>query len=133
LGNFSQFKLGTVDAEAGLHFPLGNVEPYLTLAGGYAFMTSFDAARWGTSDVSIRGLDVRAGFGVDYYVTPTFTLGGNLTGEMLALTRSSIGVDKLKASSTQGSLDATAAGKAQLGGSGIGAAATLSAVAGLHF
>ncbi|MGC4070748.1 MAG: hypothetical protein QM784_39960 [Polyangiaceae bacterium] len=42
LGNFENWQLWTLDAEAGIHLPLGRVEPYFTVGGGYASLGAFD-------------------------------------------------------------------------------------------
>lgn len=122
MGNFQDYKVGTVNAEFGLHIPLGSVEPYFTLGAGYAFLGALDAKSWGASDVSIRGYNVRGGAGLDYYVTPVLSIGANVTGEILGLSRP--GVTPSGAGPTT---------PAQADGSSVGAALTLSGVAGLHF
>jgi hypothetical protein len=126
--NFSDFALWTLGAEGGLHIPLGRLEPYLTLGAGYA-SASFDKANSGFNPNSAHGFDLRVGAGVDYYLTNTFTVGANLTGDALFLSRkassgtlSTTDPDAMKASAVYAA-----------DGSGIGASATLSAVFGLHF
>jgi hypothetical protein len=127
LGMFDQWNVGTIDAEGRIHIPLGELEPYFTIAAGYAFLTSADASDWG-GDVSIRGWNARTGVGLDYYITPVFSVGGNLSGEALFLNRS--GLDVSAAGSP--SLDAASQATARADGSGIGAAVTTSFVLGLH-
>ncbi len=133
LGNFSEFQMWTLDAELGLRIPLGDLEPYFTFAGGYASMGSFNASNIGqdfnSAGVSITGYNLRGGFGLDYYLSPAFSLGANLTGEMLVLTRP--GVDPSKLQSGGASNAASDVYKAD--GSSIGAAVAITAVAGLHF
>jgi len=91
LGNFSEWSLWTLNGELGIHIPLGSVEPYFTFGGGYASMGAFNNKNLGGSlkseDVDVKGYDIRGGFGVDVYVSNTFSIGANLTGELLALTR----------------------------------------------
>ena len=136
LGNFEDWQVWTLNAEAGLRIPLGRVEPYFTLGGGYASLGDVKGSDLGadlkSAGVKANGLDVRGGVGVDVYLTNTFSVGGNLTGEVLFLGRSA------KASAVvppggapQQELDAQAVYAQH--GSGIGAGATLSAVLGLHF
>ncbi len=131
MGNFSEYQLWTLNGEVGLHIPLGAIEPYFTLGGGYASMGSFNqsdlAKGLGGGDVSVKGYDIRGGFGIDFYLSNTFTLGANLTGEMLALTRPGVDPNKLKNSTP------SAQEIYQADGSSIGAAVALTAVAGLHF
>ena len=74
------------------------------------------------------------GFGIDVYVSSTFSIGANLTGEMLVLTRPGVDPSKLKASGTSGTSGTQAAAEAyKADGSSIGAAVSLTGVAGLHF
>jgi hypothetical protein len=125
-GNFPDWQLWTLNAEAGMHIPLGRVEPYLTLGGGYASLGGFDKAKVGPNFNNAHGFDVRAGFGVDVYLTNTFSVGGNLTGEALFLHRSAGAPDV-------GGPTFNIATTASTDGSGIGVGGTLSAVLGLHF
>jgi len=134
LGNFSEWDLWTLNGELGIHIPIGAVEPYFTFGGGYASMGSFDNKNLGGSlrseDVDIKGYDIRGGFGIDIYVSDTFSIGANLTGEMLVLSRPGVDPSKLQGGTT-GQQAADEVYKAD--GSSIGAAVSLSAVAGLHF
>lgn len=136
VGMFEQWNLVTLNAEAGIHIPVGAVEPYFTFGGGYASLGSLEADNWG-GDASIRGWNVRGGFGLDYYVTPVFSVGGNLTGEALFLTRP--GVDLSADATGSGStgqdpqLDAASQKIAEADGSSVGAAFTGSLLLGLHF
>jgi len=128
LGMLSKYQVWTLDAEIGMHFPLGNLEPYFALSGGYAHVGAFDAKDLGgasESDVSISGYDIRLGGGVDYYVTPVFSVGASLTGDMLGLSRSAVGAAKLTSANADNVYKAD--------GSSIGLAVTGAAVLGLHF
>jgi hypothetical protein len=133
LGHFDQWDLWTVNAEVGIHIPLGSVEPYFTLGGGYASMGSFDSNKIGgdlqSEDVDVKGWNVRGGFGIDIYLSNTFSLGANLTGEMLVLTRPGVSAQKLQATGA----NAKASDIYAADGSSIGSAVSLTAVAGLHF
>lgn len=113
-------KLWTVGAEAGLHAPFGALEPYVTLGAGYVQLGSFPDP----DDVTIRGVDARLGGGVDYYLTNMFSVGANVGGEMLFLSREHSCTVPLKAGST---------GFYCTSGSSIGGAVTATALAGLHF
>lgn len=122
LSSFSDYQLWTLGGEVGLRIPLGSIEPHFSLGGGFAKLGSFDAASLGgASSVSISGYDIRAGFGVDLYVTPVFSIGGNLTGEVLGLTRGAV-----SSPTSPSSVYAK-------DGSSVGLAGTLTLVAGLHF
>jgi hypothetical protein len=126
---FPDWRLWTLNGELGLRVPLGLVEPYFTFGGGYASLGGFSSDDVGpglnADDVAIRGFNVRGGFGIDVYVTPAFSLGGLLTGELLVLTRPSVG-----GSASNGSVEAEVY---RFEGSSVGSAVSLTAVAGLHF
>jgi len=134
LGNFSDWQVWTLNAEAGLRIPLGRLEPYVILGGGYASLGDFGGSAFASSlkaaSVKANGADVRAGVGLDVYVTNTFSIGGNLTGEALFLGRSGT-ASAPPTGASQNELNAAAVFAGH--GSGIGAGATLSAVLGLHF
>jgi hypothetical protein len=127
LGNFSDYQLWTLNAEAGMHLPLGRLEPYFTLGGGYASLGDYKGLGGGVTPNNSHGFDARAGAGLDYYLTNTFSMGANLTGDVLFLSRAA---SAAVPASTGGPADATVYGQH---GSGIGLGGTLSAVLGLHF
>lgn len=123
LGDFPDWQLWTLNAELGIRIPLGALEPYFTLGGGYASLGAFKASGPTATggDVEITGYDVRAGFGLDLYLSDAFSVGANLTGEVLGLSRPGVTV--------QGATrDVYAAD-----GSSVGSAVTGTAVLGLHF
>jgi len=130
LGHFADFDLWTLNGELGIRIPLGDIEPYFTVGGGYASLGSFGSDNLSgdlnSADVDIKGYNIRGGFGIDVYLSSTFSIGANLTGEMLALTRPGVDASKLSASSSSDDIYAA-------DGSSIGAAVSLTAVAGLHF
>lgn len=122
---FSDWKLWTLGLEGGLHMPLGALEPYATVGVGYASVGSFSGegrVTPGPSDeFSAKGLDARLGLGLDYYLTNMFSVGLNVTGDMLVLSRSAIS-------------DPAFAGTPYASdGSSIGAGVTATFVGGLHF
>jgi len=143
LGNFNNWQLWTADAEVGLHLPIGRVEPYFTGGIGYASLGAFNPSDTSLNlkgaGVDIRGWNVRGGFGLDVYVTNVFTIGANLTGDVLFLSRPGVDPNKLASASSGGAggTQADAIAKAQqvyaADGSAIGAAMTATAVVGLHF
>ncbi len=132
--DFADWQLWTLNAEAGLRIPLGRLEPYVTLSGGYASLGDFSGSDLAqrVSPENARGFAARAGFGVDVYVTNTFSVGGNLTGDVLFLSRP--GGSSIAAPMPSGPIQEQQAQALYFrDGSGIGAGATLSAVLGLHF
>jgi hypothetical protein len=129
-GNFSDWHLLTLNAEAGMLIPLGRIEPYFTLALGYASLAGFDPAKLGFEPNSAHGLDLRGGGGVDVYLSNTFSVGGKLTADVLFLSRKAQDLAPAAAATPDQQNARTVFGAH---GSGIGAGATLSAVLGLHF
>lgn len=136
LASFSDYQLWTLNGELGLHIPLGNLEPYFTLGGGYASLGSFSAGNIGaglnSKDVQITGYNIRAGGGLDYYVTPVFSVGASVSWELLGLARPGVDPNKLSGSGQAGAAGAQAALYAA-DGSSLGSAFTGSIVLGLHF
>lgn len=138
IGMFDQWQLWTLNGELGIRIPLGDVEPYFTFGGGYASVGAFDSGNLGgalnSDDVDITGYNIRGGFGIDLYLSSAFSIGANLTGEMLILTRPGVDPSKLQGSASGGTTSAQAAAEVYAAdGSSIGAGVTLTGVAGLHF
>jgi hypothetical protein len=126
MGAFSDWKLWTLTGEGQFRIPLGRWEPYITAGAGYASLGSFATEAPFASEASAQGFVGRLGFGVDYYLSNTFSVGGTLNGDLLVLSRAAVA----------GAAASSSAGEAKVyakDGSGIGAGATLAAVVGLHF
>ncbi|MCA9644663.1 MAG: hypothetical protein H6718_22970 [Polyangiaceae bacterium] len=134
LNKFSEYDMWTLNAELGIHIPLGNFEPYFTFGGGYASIGGFSSDNIGSqinsSDVQITGYDVRAGAGFDLYLSPSFSIGANLTGELLGLTRPGA---TLNTSASAGSSQEAQAKVLEADGSSVGTSVALTGVLGLHF
>jgi hypothetical protein len=111
------WQLWALGAEGGLHVPMGALEPYFTLGAHYVSVTPAE----GTLDV--KGFDARLGAGLDYYLTNMFSVGANLTGDLLVLTRPKVD-----------GAPATGAGSVYAkDGSSIGGSVAFTAMMGLHF
>lgn len=117
----SDYDLWTLGAEAGLHFPFGALEPSLTLGAGYASLGGLELE--GVRAERASGLDVRVGAALDWYINPLLSIGALGSFELLVLGRDGTG-----AAPSGGAGDVYARD-----GDAIGLAASLSAVAGLHF
>ncbi len=78
---------------------------------------------------SAKGFDLRGGVGLDVYLSNTFSIGGNLSGDLLFLSRSASAAVPLPPGSQE---QQNAMAVYAEDGSGIGAGATLSLVLGLH-
>jgi hypothetical protein len=126
IGVFEEWQLWTLGGEFGFRIPLGALEPYLTFGAGYASLGSFESGALGDAGVKARGFNARAGFGVDYYVGPTFSIGGNLSGDIVYLTRPGVGLPDLEGTDLRAEIY-------EQDGSSFGSSGTLTVVAGLHF
>ena len=85
---FSDFKYWNLGPELGFHMPIGNLEPYAFVGGGYAALGGLPDAAAG---VSVHGFDIRLGVGLDYYVSRQFSIGGLFTSEIVPLSASFAG------------------------------------------
>jgi hypothetical protein len=143
IGQIDGWNTWTLDAEAGIHLPLGRVEPYFTFAVGYARFSASgaDATFPSLADVTIRGFNARIGFGFDVYATKNFTIGAIANAELLAMSRSGelptspqaqVASCMAMTDPMQKQQCATAAVYAA-DGSSLGMAGTLGVVLGLHF
>lgn len=125
--HFADCSLWSLNLEGGYHIPLGRLEPYFTFGGGYTSIGAFESGRAPaelTGDLAVHGFNLRGAAGLDYFFGSALSVGANLSGDLLFLTRSSV----------QG----LAPGDAALAfyaedGSSIGGALALTAVVGLHF
>lgn len=113
---FSAFRSLTVDLDLGWRVPLGRLEPYAVLAGGYSRLASDDKPGG-----DFFGWNLRLGGGLDYYVSNVLSVGGSLTAEIVRLRLS--GLDAVPVQ------DPSLLPNAY----GLGIGLTLSAVVGLHF
>lgn len=109
--------LWTLGAEGGLHIPLGALEPYFTLGLGYVKVTPDEGV------LDAQGFDGRLGAGIDWYLTNMFSIGANLTGDVLVLSGAKIPAIPTSGSGAPPEEDA----------SSIGAGVTITSVMGLHF
>lgn len=124
-GLLSEFDLWSLGAEGALRIPYGNLEPYVFVGAGYTRAGSFKAdeglvdlaAR--KEDLSVSGIGAQLGGGLDYFVTPVFSVGARVEAQAMFLGRS----QTLAAGGGIYSED----------GSGIGISTSGLAVLGLHF
>lgn len=83
----SDYKLLSVDPEIGLHLPSGDFEPYFLLGGGYSRLLGLGGD---ASGKSIGGYNLRLAGGIDYYLTPYFSIGGQINADMVHLGRDAV-------------------------------------------
>lgn len=119
------YKLWSLGLEGGVHFPLGSFEPYATLDAGYVSLGSFPGA---SSAIKVRGFDARLAAGADYYLTNLFSIGVNVSADLLLLQRSNAPCAVGLAASGSGAGDFYCSN-----GSSTGGAVSATAVGGLHF
>jgi hypothetical protein len=92
-GRFQDWDLWTLNLDVGFHAPLGVVEPYLRLGGGYARLSrAFDKVRNGGS-LRSDGYNLSLALGADYFVTSYLTIGGRISGELIGLHRAGVNLD----------------------------------------
>jgi hypothetical protein len=82
----SAFNLWQLDGEAAIHVPIGALDIWIGAHGGYALAGALNAP----NDTTVHGLDVGADFGVDYYLTKNFSIGGDASGGFFFLKRPSV-------------------------------------------
>jgi hypothetical protein len=142
IGFYDAWDIFSVGGELGFKIPLGNLEPHFELGGGYAALGSFKesvvtgALESALGQISINGFYARASAGLDYYVTPLFSLGARAGFDVLGLTRPGLDpakITEIKSNPTLSDLQRKQADLLQLEGTSYGATASLSAVVGLHF
>ncbi len=136
VGIFDIGELYRLGLEGGFHVPLGRVEPRVALAAGYAQMANLHDVVGGAagSAIALRGFHARVGAGLDYYVTPVFSIGGDVSGELLGLTRPALSMAQV--TNIQKSAPANLQKSADLllqSSSGWGGTLAATALLGLHF
>lgn len=87
----TEFDLWQINGEVNLHIPISRLDLNFGVHGGYSFIGSFAAGALGAGAdpdaVRVRGFDVGLQLGLDYYLTPHFSLGGDVSAEVLAMSR----------------------------------------------
>jgi hypothetical protein len=124
--HFTDWDLWSLNLDVGWRIPLGNLEPYAMLGGGFAKLGRSAEGRSGIGDVSISGFDVRLGGGLDYYASNVFSVGGTVQAELLRLARGATTVTPPGDPSPPASPFSSDAW-------GLGLVVTAGAVLGLHF
>jgi hypothetical protein len=127
-GLLDELHLWTLGLELALRVPMGRLEPYAFVGAGYARGANskgsdrIAALGESTGDLVLGGVDARLGGGVDYFVTPVFSVGGRVEADVLFLGRDAT----LESEAGQDSIYAKS-------GSGIGLSAAAFVDLGLHF
>ena len=136
IGFFDSGQLYRIGAEAGLHVPLGRLEPWAALGVGYAAVGGLRDNVNGavSSQVGLTGGYARFAAGADYFLTPIFSLGLGASAELLGLHRAALSTAAIQA--IQSSVLVERRGSAAVfaqSATGWGGTFALTGVAGLHF
>jgi hypothetical protein len=126
--HFTSWDLWSLNLDLGWRIPLGSLEPYAILGGGFAKLGRSAEGMSGGGDVSITGFNVRLGGGVDYYVSNVFSVGGTLQAELLRLARGATTVPSPSPADPNAAPSPLASDA-----SSLGLVVTAGAVLGLHF
>lgn len=145
-GHLSVGDLSTINGELGARITLDRVEPYFTFAAGYAKLSATGGEIAEIPDLDIHGWNARAGLGLDYYADKNFTIGANLTGDVLAMARPGVDLStspeaqaKERVKTCQSLTDPSQQAQCATNivhdaeGASAGFAGTFSVVMGLHF
>jgi hypothetical protein len=128
------WQVWTLDAELGIHVPLGALQPRIVFAFGYTTFGGFGDAITGLRQgLNVNGVDAGLGLGFDYYVTPVLSLGLTVNGLALALSRPGVSIRNLATAENVTTIDQAKARLLQGDGSSWGGALTVSGAVGLHF
>lgn len=134
VGLFNEWDMWSLDGELGFRFPLDRVEPHLSLYGGYTTLGNLQSAIEGLGrGLDVDGANVGAQFGIDYYLTPWFTFGLNVGGDLLFMSRKGIAVRDLLTAKPVNTLNEAQARVLEGDGSSMGTAFNFGGSVGLHF
>ena len=123
--------------ELGFHFPIGNLEPHADIGVGWTGLGSFGGAVAGDTDaIAMHGIYARVGGGLDYYLSPVFSVGIAAGFELVHLSRPGITPEQIAAIKALPSLTAAERDRASLLGAEAtsnGGAFSATGQLGLHF
>jgi len=134
---FSPFNRLSLGPEIGFRFPIGNIEPHADVGFGWTGLGSFNGAVAGDAEaIAMRGVYARVGGGIDYYLTPVFSVGVGASFELLHLSRPGLSPEQIAALKALPNLTASERGRADLLGTAAtsdGGAFSAMGQLGLHF
>jgi hypothetical protein len=134
---FSPYNRLSLGPELGVRFPIGNIEPHADVGFGWTSLGSFTGAVAGDADaIAMRGVYARVGGGVDYYLSPVFSVGVGVSLELLHLSRPGISPDQIAALKALPSLTPSERDRADVLGvaaTSDGGAFSATGQLGLHF
>jgi hypothetical protein len=134
---FDQYNRLSLGPEIGFRFPIGNLEPHADLGFGWTGLGSFNGAVAGDAGaIAMRGVYARLGGGLDYYLTPVFSVGVVASVELVHLTRPGISPEQIAALEALPSLTTAERDRVDLLGTEVtsnGGAFSATGQLGLHF
>ena len=129
----AELELWSVDGEVAFRAPLGALEPYVLLGGGYSTFGGMDDMVDGLGrGLDVNGANARGGLGLDYYVTPRLSFRLEGTGDLLFLTRPGVPARDLATPKEIGTLDEAQQRLLEADGSSAGLAFGIGAGVGVH-
>ncbi len=128
------WQIWTLDGEVGLRAPLGRFEPHAAIDIGYASFGGLQTAVQGLSaGLDVHGIDARLDGGVDYWLTHHLSLGVDVSGGLLAVSRPGVSVRDLATPQQVGTLNEAKARVLEANGSSVGSTFAVTGSLGLHF
>jgi hypothetical protein len=129
----TELELWSVDGEVAFRAPLGALEPYVLVGGGYSTFGGMDDVVDGLGrGLDVNGANARGGIGFDYYLTRRFSLRVEGVGDMLFLTRPGVPARDLATPKEIGTLDEAQERLLEADGSSAGLAFGVGAGVGVH-
>lgn len=134
---FAPYNRLSLGPEVGFRFPIGNLEPHVDLGFGWTGLGSFNGVVAGDAGaIAMRGVYGRLGGGLDYYLSPVFSVGVVGSLELVHLSRPGISSDQIATIKALPSLTAAERDRVDLLGTAAtstGGAFSATGQLGLHF
>jgi hypothetical protein len=126
--------LWSVDGEVAFRAPLGPLEPYVLLGGGYSTFGGMGDVVEGLGEgLDMNGANIRGGLGFDYYLTRELSLRFEGASDLLFLARPGVAARDLAEPKEVGTLNEAEERLLEADGSSAGIAFGVGAGLGVHF
>jgi hypothetical protein len=126
--------LWSVDGELAFRAPLGPLEPYVLLGGGYCTFGGMGDVVGGLGDgLDVNGANLRGGLGFDYYLTPELSLRFEGVSDLLFLARPGVAARDLAEPKEIGTLNEAEERLLEADGSSAGITLGVTTGLGVHF
>lgn len=130
----TDLELWSLDGELAFRAPLGPLEPYVLVGGGYStFGGMGDVVEGMGSGLDVNGVNVRGGLGFDYYLTRELSLRFEGSSDVLFLTRPGVPARDLAEPKQVGTLNEVEERLLEADGSSAGLSFGVGAGLGVHF